>query len=127
VVSKIRSFAVAACAIFASSCNIENEPKPVDARPYIGCYADGPLKLKLENSTLWMNGKVFPYSIQFRKVGYIINSHFIVEGSGDYIQISPSDDERFYRILISDGALSVMITDGESRVYTLKRQSLCWE
>ncbi len=124
--SNIRVFAIVTFVIFASSCNIEKEPETVDAGPYIGCYADGPLKLKLDNSTLQVNGKIFSYVIQFRKIGYIINSHFIVEGSGNSVRISPSNDEYFYRIVSDGGVKSVIMTDGDNLLYTLKKQDFCW-
>ena len=112
-------------ALFVGSCDIEKEPKPLDKGPYVGCYVDGPLRMKLSDNELSINGRSFPYVVQFRKVGYIVSSHFIVEGSGSNIRITPSQDETFYRIISSDGVPSIVVTDGESRVYTLKRQSFC--
>lgn len=125
MVSRSKVFTVAICTIFASSCGIENVPRPVETGPYLGCYADGTLRLELGETELSINGKRFPYIIEFKKVGYIVNSHFIVERHIGTIQITPTQDERYYRIVRDDGVLSIVVTDNDARLYILKRQNTC--
>ena len=81
--------------------------------------------MKLSDAVLLVNGNNFTYNVEFRKVGYIINSHFIVEGVGSDIRIASSQDERFNRIVSTDGTPNIVVTDSEIRVYVLKRQSSC--
>lgn len=125
MVSKSKVITVALCAIFASSCGIENVPRPVDTGPYVGCYTDGTLRLALDKTELSMNGKRFPYIIEFKKVGYVINSKFIVDRRMGKIQITPTQDERYYRIFRDDGMLSIVVADGDAQLYILKRQNTC--
>jgi hypothetical protein len=108
-----------------NACDISKPPKQIDPDAYVGCYAEYPLRLNLRRGYLLVNNQRFPYRIEFRKIGYIINSPFLVENKGSIIYVVPSSTDRFYQIINDHGYLAIIVIDENARSYTLRRQISC--
>lgn len=113
-------------ALSASSCDIYKEPKELDPTPFLGCYSDNELFLRLYKKYLAVNDQIFAYEIEFRKVGLGVNTMFavMIRPSGDLF-IAQSEIPMFYRITYDNGVPIIIVADDTAQVYSLIRQPSC--
>lgn len=120
--AKRRAKGAWAIALLLSGCSQFDEPRALDAGPYLGCYSLDGLTVRLTLQNAIVGGRSFPLKIEQRKVGVGLLSPFVIVRTGDQF-LSQAADEHFYRFSSEDGQRILITTDQQSYVYSLRKQT----
>lgn len=120
--SRFLTLCLATITVLESSCKYQ-EPEPIDPSPYLGCYVNGQISLSIRPTSVVIEEQVFPYRIEFRKIGVVLDSTFYarVRRNG-VMDISRSQSRHFYRIVRSGNARAILIVDNHSNPHLLVQQ-----